>query len=75
MSITGYSQLGQAVSHGCIRLACIDAYYIYKNCPIGTTVNINYYGNTDPLAATHWPSVKPASGSGTGYDPTDPVYP
>ena len=74
MSINGYNQLGQAVSHGCIRLACIDAYYIYTNCPVGTTVKIDYFGNTDPLKATHWPSVRPASGSGLGYDPTDPVY-
>ena len=70
MSISAFNQLGQAVSHGCIRLACIDAYYIYKNCPVGTTVKVDYFGSTDPLT----PKRYTASGSGYGYDPTDPVY-
>lgn len=35
-----YNKLGQAASLGCIRLAVIDAKWIYDNCPKGTTVVI-----------------------------------
>ena len=69
MPFSAFNQLGQAVSHGCIRLACIDAYYIYTNCPVGTPVEIGYWGS-DPLT----PKRYYANGSGWGYDPTDPVY-
>lgn len=67
-----YNKLGQAASHGCVRLSCGDAYYIYTQVPNGTPVTI-FYGSaaSDPLG-------KP-SRSGYGipwsgnYDPTDPI--
>ncbi len=65
-----YRLLGQSVSHGCIRLACGDAYYLYVNCPVGTTVT-NFWGTSanDPLGKPGIvPQVRP------GVDPTDPVY-
>ena len=70
MAVADFKALGQAVSHGCIRLACIDAYYIYQNCPVGTSVIINRYGNTDPLTPTRYTinSTKTYD-----YDPTDPL--
>ncbi len=61
-----YYKLGSAASHGCVRLCCADAYYIYMNCPVGTKVSIGYYGNTDPLPR---PKLTPLTGS---FDPTDP---
>ena len=65
-----YQNLGSPASHGCIRLACGDAYYIYKNCPVGTRVVI-FDGSKadDPLQA------KFVSQKWNGYDPTDPNAP
>ena len=31
---------GVSVSHGCVRLKPDDLYYIYNNCPVGTTVYV-----------------------------------
>jgi len=31
-------RLGYSISHGCIRLATDNAYYIYKNIPSGTAI-------------------------------------
>ena len=70
MSVADFRALGQAVSHGCIRLACIDAYYIYNNCPIGTEVIINWFGNSDPLTPTRY-TIN--SNRTYDYDPTDPL--
>ena len=70
MPASSFNLLGQAVSHGCIRLACIDAYYIYSNCPIGTTVRINYFGYTDPIT----PQKRYLNKTGYCADPTDPIY-
>ena len=63
-----YVKLGSAASHGCVRLCCADAYYIWKNVPSGTTVSIGYFGSTDPLPR---PKLTPISKA--GYDPTDPI--
>ena len=63
-----YNKLGSAASHGCVRLCCADAYYIWKNIPSGTPVRINYFGATDPLPRpSRTPVVK------NGVDPTDPI--
>ncbi len=63
-----YNKLGQPASHGCVRLNCADAYYIYANCPNGTKVTI-FQGTAadDPLPrpAKLWIN--------TSYDPTDPI--
>lgn len=63
-----YNKLGSAASHGCVRLCCADAYYIWKNIPSGVPVRINYFGATDPLPR---PALTPISKA--GYDPTDPI--
>ena len=62
-----YNKLGSPASHGCIRLACGDAYYIYVNCPIGTPVKI-FWGSSkdDPLGKPKLTKIS------TNYDPTDP---
>ncbi len=67
-----YNKLGQAASHGCVRLSAGDAYYIYTNVPNGTPVTI-FYGSaaSDPLGKPARSSYSiPWSGS---YDPTDPI--
>ncbi len=34
------SELGNNLSHGCVRLAVDDAYWVYRNIPAGTKVYI-----------------------------------
>lgn len=71
MSTRGYNLLGQAASHGCVRLAASSAKYIYDNVPIGTPVVI-FHGSKrdDPLGKPLTPYI----GSWTHtYDPTDPT--
>ena len=71
MAISGYNKLGQAASHGCVRLAAINAKYIYDNVPVGSTVVI-FHGSAknDPLGKPMTPYV--GSWNHT-YDPTDPT--
>lgn len=67
-----YNLLGTPASHGCVRLAAVDAKYIYDHLPAGTRVEI-FSGSEedDPLGTPDRPCVgtwnKP-------YDPTDPEY-
>lgn len=64
-----YNKLGQAASHGCIRLNVRDAKWIYDNCAVGTTVRIG-----DNEIAT--PFEKPATIKiplTQNWDPTDPA--
>ena len=66
-----YNLIGKPASHGCIRLAAVNAKYIYDNCPIGTKVTI-FYGSAkdDPLGKPM--PAKVGSWTKT-YDPTDPT--
>ncbi|MGN0243960.1 MAG: immunoglobulin-like domain-containing protein [Lachnospiraceae bacterium] len=69
LSYTEYNKLGTTASHGCVRLTCIDAKWIYDNCPTGTGVTIfNGTSKNDPLGK---PKALKLSGY-TGWDPTDP---
>ena len=63
-----FNKLGSPASHGCVRLSCADAYYIYSNCPAGTPVTI-FRGS-----ASDDPLPRPAKLTiSTSYDPTDPI--
>ena len=62
-----YNQLGTTCSHGCVRLTCGDAKWIYDNCVLGTRVDIIASGS-DPLSK---PSAQKLPLSQT-WDPTDP---
>ena len=67
-NITEYNKLGRPASHGCVRLAVIDAKWVYKHCKAGTKVTI-FSGSSrkDKLG-------KPAKiTSHSGWDPTDPT--
>ncbi len=67
-----YNKLGQAASLGCIRLACIDAKWIYDNCPKGTTVEIyDDAENPGPLGKPEGIYLDLTSPN-RGWDPTDP---
>ncbi|WP_343210553.1 L,D-transpeptidase family protein [Anaerolentibacter hominis] len=67
LSARQYNNLGKTVSHGCIRLTCEDAKWIYDNCPLGTKVIIYNSSIDGPLGRPE--AIKlPLS---TGWDPTD----
>lgn len=65
-----YNQLGTVCSHGCVRLTCADAEWIYDNCPTGTTVRI-YDSSTLPVPKPTAPWLDITSPY-RGWDPTDP---
>lgn len=65
-----YNQLGTICSHGCVRLTCADAKWIYDNCPVGTTVRI-YDSSTLPVPKPTAPWLDTSSPY-RGWDPTDP---
>ena len=67
-----YNKLGSLASAGCIRLAVIDAKWIYDNIPSGTKVEI-YESDTLPDGVVK-PSAKKidVNSEYRGWDPTDP---
>ncbi|EET60588.1 hypothetical protein BRYFOR_07406 [Marvinbryantia formatexigens DSM 14469] len=67
VAASDYNKLGQAASHGCVRLCVADARWIYYNCPIGTKVVISDKEAT-PLGK---PAVVKMKAGTVGKDPTD----
>ena len=67
---SAYNNLGTICSHGCVRVTCGDAYWMYMNCPLGTEVRI--YNSNAPLPVPRPTAQKLYSSSGFGWDPTDP---
>lgn len=74
MFVKYYEKLGSIASGGCVRLRCIDAYWIYMNCPVGTTIVIT--DDSGPI-----PPTPPAliyeepymdAKHEYGWDPSDP---
>jgi hypothetical protein len=60
-----FNKLGRPASHGCVRLATIDAKWVYDNCKSGTLIKIGY--------GIKVPKGKPKKiYSSSGWDPTDP---
>ena len=67
-----YNRLGTICSHGCVRLQCGDAYWIYTNCPVGTIVQIyDDPTNPGPLGKPVAPKIN-GGDPRRGWDPTDP---
>lgn len=63
-----YNKLGKNASHGCVRLATMDAKWIYKNCKRGTKVTVYSSKNPGPLGK---PARVKMGGKGKyGWDPT-----
>lgn len=71
MSVSAYNVMGQKASHGCVRLLCKDAKWIYDKCPVGTKITI-FWGNKkdDPLPRPSFTPIR--NGKFTDWDPTDP---
>lgn len=61
-----YTQIGTKSTAGCLRMAARDAYWIFSNCPRGTTLEI-VSSSTRGFTA---PALVPIAIS--GQDPTDP---
>lgn len=71
MSVSAYNVMGQKASHGCVRLLCKDAKWIYDHCAVGTKIVI-FWGNKkdDPLGRPSFTPIR--NGKFTDWDPTDP---
>ena len=68
---SAYNKLGKGASHGCVRLATMDAKWIYQNCGWGTKVTTYKSSKSGPLGK---PKKVPMAGSGkVGWDPTDNI--
>ena len=73
MATKEYNKLGTQASAGCIRLAVVDAKWIYDNCDIGTRVII--YDDAEdpgPMGKPGTIYTDPADETLRGWDPTDP---
>ena len=67
-----YNKLGNGASAGCVRLAAIDAKWIYDNIEYGTVVKI-YDSPTLPAGVVKPSAIKIDENSpNRGWDPTDP---
>ncbi len=60
MSRTAYRKLGQAVSHGCVRVLPHVAQFIYYNCPPGTTCVITRKKAANPTLVKSLKAAIPA---------------
>lgn len=71
MSVSAYNVMGQKASHGCVRLLCKDAKWIYDHCAVGTKIKI-FWGKKkdDPLKRPGFTPI--TNGKFTDWDPTDP---
>jgi len=71
MSVSAYNVMGNKASHGCVRLLCKDAKWIYDNCPLKTKVVI-FWGDKDddPIKRPSFTRIN--TGARTSWDPTDP---
>lgn len=71
MSVSAYNVMGKKASHGCVRLLCKDAKWIYDHCAVGTKVVIFWGDKKDDTIKR--PSFTPIStGAFISWDPTDP---
>ncbi len=66
-----YNYLGKNQSDGCVRMTSGDAYWVYTNCGVGTTVEI-YEDEISPGPFDR-PAIQQAIPFDQNYDPTDPV--
>ncbi len=65
-----YNMLGSQASEGCIRLSMSDAYWLFNNVPIGSTVIVYDSSNPGPLGKPKGIKIPTSQ----NYDPTDPLY-
>ncbi len=69
MSTREYNKLGSQASAGCVRLAVVDAKWIYDHCDVGTRVVI---GESRRMGKPTRSKLKVSTARRTRWDPTDP---
>ena len=67
-----YNKLGVTASHGCIRLAVIDAKRIYDDVRYRGRIELNIYGDSKEKLPFDKPQYKKV-GANQRFDPTDPT--
>lgn len=74
MIVKYYESLGTIASGGCVRLRCVDAYWIYMNCIVGTEIVItDDSGPTPPQPpALIYEEPYMTADHKYGWDPSDP---
>lgn len=74
MIVKYYESLGTIASGGCVRLRCVDAYWIYMNCTVGTEIVITDDSGPEPPTPPALIYEEPyMDASHTyGWDPSDP---
>lgn len=65
-----YNKLGEAASHGCVRLAVEDAKWIYDHCKAGTPVHIYDSKKKEPMDKPVAIKIS-AKNKNRKWDPTD----
>jgi len=74
MIVKYYESLGTIASGGCVRLRCVDAYWVYMNCVVGTEIGITHDSGPpppQPPALNYEEPYMPADHK-YGWDPSDP---
>ena len=69
LDVKQYNLLGQAASHGCIRLQCVASKWINDHCPSGIRVVFYKSQNPGPLGKPYLEKMK----SWHTWNPTDPT--
>lgn len=64
-----FTDLGKAVSAGCVRLSARDSKWIFDSCPNGTRVKVVKSGGPAATAVEPLPELP----AGQTWDPTDPA--
>ncbi len=64
-----YNEFGTTCSGGCVRLQCLNAKWIYDNCPVGTAVE--FYYDEEVAGPLGLPEAIRLP-TGLKWDPTDP---
>lgn len=74
MYVAYYEKLGTTASGGCIRLRCIDAYWIYINCTVGTPIIVTDDNGPTPPTPPKLIYEEPYMDANHefGWDPSDP---
>ena len=74
MIVKYYESLGTIASGGCVRLRCVDAYWVYMNCVVGTEITItDDSGPTPPQPpALIYEEPYMTADHKYGWDPSDP---
>lgn len=68
LTVWAFNDLGTTCSHGCIRLKCDDARWIYQNCDVGMRVTIYNSSYAGPFGKPTAPKLP----DWHKWDPTDP---